>query len=235
MASIIVLEQGRQIRMYRLYREVTVIGRGEKSDLRLPNVSVSRAHLRIRRTAEGFVAEDLGSQNGSRVAGARFETHSLSTGDVMQVGKFLLHFRGDDMEATLDRFDSELLPNYHQHGSEASQESTFAVTDAQLRRTEDAVQRVHGARLVRVDGDREVVKLGTGAVSLGGSEGVAVEGARALGVAATIAWDGKRHVLTKDGWLAKVMVNGESVKSRALESEDELTVGATRFRYLVVS
>jgi FHA domain len=57
------------LRRYALGDEVTV-GRGD-STLIIASRAVSRRHLRVARTAAGVVVEDLGTRNGTLLAGAR--------------------------------------------------------------------------------------------------------------------------------------------------------------------
>ena len=80
---------------YELDKEVTTVGRHENSDLLLDDVSVSRHHAIITRTASGRVTlRDLNSLNGTYVNGARVEETTLHTADEVQVGKFKLVFWG---------------------------------------------------------------------------------------------------------------------------------------------
>ena len=65
----------------------TVIGRGRDVQLRVEDVGISRAHSRIVRTMDGkFFVEDLGSTNGTFVAGRKVERAELHSGDRVQVG-----------------------------------------------------------------------------------------------------------------------------------------------------
>ncbi len=78
---------------FELEKEVTTVGRHENSDLLLDDVSVSRHHAVITRTASGRITlRDLNSLNGTYVNGARVEETTLHTADEVQVGKFKLVF-----------------------------------------------------------------------------------------------------------------------------------------------
>lgn len=72
--------------------EIVTIGRDPASDIFLNDITVSRRHARIDRTDSGFVLGDVGSLNGTYVNGERIETHHLSAGDEVQIGKFRLRF-----------------------------------------------------------------------------------------------------------------------------------------------
>ena len=69
------------------------VGRHEASDLLLDDVSVSRHHALITRTASGRITlRDLNSLNGTYVNGTRVEETTLHSGDEVQIGKFKLVF-----------------------------------------------------------------------------------------------------------------------------------------------
>ncbi len=78
---------------YELDKEVTTVGRHENSDLLLDDVSVSRHHAIITRTASGRITlRDLNSLNGTYVNGARVQESTLHSADEVQIGKFKLVF-----------------------------------------------------------------------------------------------------------------------------------------------
>ena len=72
--------------------DVTTIGRHPESTVFLDDVSVSRRHAEVRRVEDHFTLSDVGSLNGTYVNGHRVDTHELSEGDQLQVGKFRLVF-----------------------------------------------------------------------------------------------------------------------------------------------
>ena len=76
--------------------EKTAIGRDPKSEIFLDDVTVSRIHAQIERTANGdFKVVDLGSLNGSYVNAHQVQESPLSIGDEIQIGKFrLTYFKG---------------------------------------------------------------------------------------------------------------------------------------------
>ncbi|MCA9140904.1 MAG: GGDEF domain-containing protein [Planctomycetales bacterium] len=69
-----------------------VIGRDAGADLMLPDNSVSRRHAVIRRTSQGFEIKDLGSTNGTFVAGEQITKVALKSGDTIRLGSFLFKF-----------------------------------------------------------------------------------------------------------------------------------------------
>ena len=70
--------------------DVTRLGRHPDSEIMLDDITVSRRHASIERTAEGYVVTDAGSLNGTYVNQERIERAVLHHGDELQVGKFRL-------------------------------------------------------------------------------------------------------------------------------------------------
>ena len=59
-------------RSFSIARDMTVIGRREDCDLRIPLGEVSRKHCRLVRDGESLRLEDLGSSNGTFHNGSEF-------------------------------------------------------------------------------------------------------------------------------------------------------------------
>jgi len=63
----------------------TIVGRGAAADIRVPDTSVSRTHLRIS-VGETIEVVDLGSSNGTRVNGVAQSMCTVVDGDVVDIG-----------------------------------------------------------------------------------------------------------------------------------------------------
>ena len=68
------------------------VGRRPDCDVFLDDVTVSRDHALIVRRGDGIHIDDLGSLNGTYVNRERIESHRLTDGDELQIGKFKLTF-----------------------------------------------------------------------------------------------------------------------------------------------
>ena len=75
---------------------VTSIGRHPESTIFLDDVTVSRRHAEIVRSATGYELVDVGSLNGTYVNGERIDRQTLAEGDQLQVGKYKLVVVVDD-------------------------------------------------------------------------------------------------------------------------------------------
>jgi hypothetical protein len=68
------------------------IGRSPDAGVFLDDVTVSRNHALLVRRRDGLYIDDLGSLNGTYVNRRRIESHRLSDGDEIQVGKYKLSY-----------------------------------------------------------------------------------------------------------------------------------------------
>jgi predicted component of type VI protein secretion system len=73
-------------RSFSLPRAITVIGRREDCDLRIPLADVSRKHCRLINENETLRVEDLGSSNGTFHNGVRIQEAVVQAGDTITVG-----------------------------------------------------------------------------------------------------------------------------------------------------
>jgi predicted component of type VI protein secretion system len=73
-------------RSFSITRDMTIIGRREDSDLRIPLGDVSRKHCRLIKDGDALRVEDLGSSNGTYCNGTRITQCDLTPGDTLQVG-----------------------------------------------------------------------------------------------------------------------------------------------------
>jgi hypothetical protein len=83
---------GRSGESFPIDRERMSIGRTPDAPIFLDDVTVSRNHALLVRRREGLYIDDLGSLNGTYVNRKRIESHLLSDGDEIQIGKFKLSY-----------------------------------------------------------------------------------------------------------------------------------------------
>ncbi len=96
--------------------ELVQIGRGparrairdqERLELSLPETRLSSRHARLVRLAGGWVLEDLGSKNGTRLDGQIIRRARVAPGAMMQLGGAFLQLSSSAVPASLQ--DSELI------------------------------------------------------------------------------------------------------------------------------
>jgi pSer/pThr/pTyr-binding forkhead associated (FHA) protein len=89
--AVLIVRSGEQAGdRFTLDADLTRLGRHPDSEIILDDITVSRRHVTIERTAEGYVASDAGSLTGTYVNQERIERAVLHHGDELQVGKFRL-------------------------------------------------------------------------------------------------------------------------------------------------
>src|SRR5678815_2209619 len=80
-----------------LHQQEVVIGRATDNAISIPDTSVSRKHLKLRKTNSGWVAMDLGSGNGTLLNGELIGDETvLGNGDVIALGDTEFTFVDED-------------------------------------------------------------------------------------------------------------------------------------------
>jgi pSer/pThr/pTyr-binding forkhead associated (FHA) protein len=103
-------------RSFSIVREMTVVGRREDCDLRIPLGDVSRKHCRFIKEEEAFRVEDLGSSNGTFHNGQKVQEATLGAGDTVQIGPvtFLVQIDGkpadEELQPAVATSHNEELP-----------------------------------------------------------------------------------------------------------------------------
>ena len=104
-----------QRRSFSVTRDMTVIGRREDCDLRIPLGDVSRKHCRLILDGETIKVEDLGSSNGTYRNGERVQQTEIAAGDTLQIGPVVFVLQVDGYPA-----DEDLAPVTVQSASAAT-------------------------------------------------------------------------------------------------------------------
>lgn len=77
----------------RSYEETRQAGQSRTLEVKVDDGSMSSNHARIFKLMNGFVIEDRGSKNGTRVNGEKITRHSLTDRDVVEVGRTFFIYR----------------------------------------------------------------------------------------------------------------------------------------------
>ncbi len=80
-----------------------IAGRHPDADVFLDDVTVSRRHAEFQRKGTVFSVRDLGSLNGTYVAGRLVDAATLDDGVDVQVGKFRLTFHASPLDLGVER------------------------------------------------------------------------------------------------------------------------------------
>jgi len=108
-------------RSFSIVRDMTVVGRREDCDLRIPLGEVSRKHCRLIMDAEAIRLEDLGSSNGTYHNGQRVREAVLAAGDTVQIGPVTFMVQIDGVPA-----DEDMQPSTGDAPPEAAKDVAVA-------------------------------------------------------------------------------------------------------------
>lgn len=100
--SVIVVQRGPEIgQRFELRGDRLTVGRAAESDIMLDDVTVSRNHAEFVSAEDGWYLVDMGSLNGSYVNRQTVERWHLTSGDLIQIGKYRLQYlhAGEDYTA----------------------------------------------------------------------------------------------------------------------------------------
>lgn len=98
--SVLVVERGPEVgHTFELTGERLTVGRSADSDIMLDDVTVSRHHAEFVQGSAGWVLVDLRSLNGTYVNRAYVDRHDLSSGDLIQIGKYRVRYLQSQPEA----------------------------------------------------------------------------------------------------------------------------------------
>jgi pSer/pThr/pTyr-binding forkhead associated (FHA) protein len=106
--ALIVMRADGERRSFELRRAVTLLGRREDCDLRIPLADVSRKHCRFVMQEESVRLEDLGSSNGTFHNGMRITESELHPGDTVKIGPAVFIVQIDGVPAEDDLSPSAL-------------------------------------------------------------------------------------------------------------------------------
>lgn len=125
MQVVLVMFRGSDRRSFSLTRDITVIGRREDCDFRIPLSEISRKHCRLIKEDDTVRVEDLGSSNGTYVNGVRVQEATLQPGDTLKFGSIVFVVQIDGVPA-----DADLHPATESHAATDSVGGSSAMNSA---------------------------------------------------------------------------------------------------------
>lgn len=95
MPKIVVLSEGFTGRTFELKSERTTVGRVDDNDFCIPEQSVSSRHCEILLRGNDVLLKDLGSTNGSFIAGSQVTEGTIKQGQIFRLGNVQCRLEGD--------------------------------------------------------------------------------------------------------------------------------------------
>lgn len=90
--TITVPEKNAQPYRFQLDRQVVSMGRGSDNDIAIDSGSVSVTHAEMRRIEGGYELHDIGSTNGIKLDGVRYDVIPLRSGATVKIGDVAFDF-----------------------------------------------------------------------------------------------------------------------------------------------
>lgn len=215
--KLVVRLKNRPLKNYTMTGAELSIGRLPQNDIVIDNLSVSRRHLVITKTQEGYILRDCDSKNGTFLNGRPVKETALSDGDIITIGKYQIAFQEQGGEAaSVNSMDQTvIIPSFHAD----ARPNPFTIKYPQ--RAPRIYRRSSHEELVI---DRDEVIIGRGRRA-----DIRLRGLFGPRASLTIIRRGDDYVLRKTGGPSALNINGEEMEEKVLEEEDLIAIGTEEF------
>jgi len=109
MAKLVLSFNGDIVKEYELDKETLTIGRKTDNDIHIDNLAVSGNHAKILTILNDSFVEDLGSTNGTFIAGDKISKHALQNGESIVIGKHELKYVNANAESEEGDFEKTMI------------------------------------------------------------------------------------------------------------------------------
>jgi len=235
MPFLIVREKNQPDRRFAVAGQEILIGRSQKCDLVLANVSVSRHHASLLRDGSLWRLQDLKSGNGTLVNGTSVEQGPVKTGDQINMGKFSLIFYESEEDALMAGTDISELTPHNPLSTAALDTSTFQIPTEVLKRIRDSESLLIHARILSMDDESKSWTPGEEPLQFGARNGPPVRRMLSFGTAAILSWSGTRHEIKRTSLITGLWVNGQEIEDRqGLNHGDTVEIGGSKYSYIIL-
>ena len=212
--KITVKMNGEIVLEYEMLKEVATIGRRAGNDIVLDHRKVSRKHAQIKREGDNFTIEDLQSTGGTEILGEKITSRQISTGDIIKIGDFELHFNSgiEGEEKTVFEEDDKTM-----------------FDDDKTVFYEEPIAKLIVERSQNLEG--EISIEGETIIGRGEEATIQLEDQRASREHCKISLVEGKFVLTDLESSNGTYVNGEKVTEKSLEKGDKIQIGDAVFEF----
>jgi len=255
MAKFMVFYEGKPLNTYMIDEPVFTIGRLPENTISIPNMGISRRHVRIEEDFDRkLILSDLNSLNGTLVNGKRVKKVPLHSGDKIIIGKFTIIYEDVSSGAeaapgiahaaaavAVPGVMSEPAPMAVEGSDTKSQQKPQSVLASEEGITQKQ-QVVHDYTVGTTGGgpllietakhltyllDKQYMTIGSGE-----SDDVPVAGFMVGEQQAFIEQTPEGFRIGTGRVMSKLKVNGKAVKTQVLRHKDRIDIGSNTFRYM---
>ena len=123
MAKLVLSFNGDFVKEYELDKETLTIGRKPDNDIHIDNLAVSGNHAKILTILNDSFIEDLGSTNGTFIAGNKITKHALQNGESIVIGKHELKYENASADSGESDFEKTMIIRPDAEGMPETEES----------------------------------------------------------------------------------------------------------------
>ncbi len=226
---------GEPVKIYELDEPVISIGRLPENTIPISNMGVSRRHVKIEQdTDKSYVLSDLNSLNGTFVNGKKIKKVTLAHGDKICIGKYTIIYEGDQESAKREGLSQPEAVAGMQEGS-SRRSSTVVQPSVGEKKEESEDDPASGSAPVLIETSKHIVyKLDRNFLTLGSDEedDIFVNGFMINKAQAVLEQREDGYYIIGQKLMAKIKVNGKSVRTRRLEHKDRIEIGSSTFRFM---
>lgn len=145
MPKLVLLSEGLTGRTHELKVEKTTVGRLDDNTFCIPEASVSSHHCELYIRGKDLVIKDLGSTNGTFIAGQQVTEGTLKAGQILRLGNVQMRFEGDVPTAQKQKMPDHtmVIPQGVQLNELESQKNPVSFeTDSPFAKKSNRVNRI---------------------------------------------------------------------------------------------
>ena len=215
MVRLILMFEDQVIQEYPFHEDSITIGRKNSNSIVIKHFAVSRFHAKIERSDSDFIIKDLKSTNGTIVNGSKVVSHTLSHGDIIEIGKHVIRF-----------IDSE--EDWEESEEEADEMDMTRAWEIDATHTPKMPEKIgvlsfiDGSHWGEFELTKKLTKLGSADTS-----DIRISGLFMGATVASISQRPSGYSITFGGGLRRLKVNGRVVKEIVQLNEfDTIKVGS---------
>jgi len=254
MAKFMVFYEGKPLNTYMIDEPVFTIGRLPENTISIPNMGISRRHVRIEEDFDRkLILSDLNSLNGTLVNGKRVKKVPLHSGDKIVIGKFTIIYEevSPGTEAVSPASSSAAAtPVLMEPAKSAPPESDTRhakmrppmPAEEGMTQKQPVVQEystgaaapdsscpvlIETARHETYLLDKPYMTIGSGE-----SDDIPVAGFMVGEQQAFLEQAGGSVTIGTSRMMSKIKINGKTVKSQVLRHKDRIDIGSNTFRFM---